>query len=44
MWEMAATRDTATSSFFLDVLFIYERVEDAPVSSDKSTVLGEELP
>jgi hypothetical protein len=39
-WETARARDTAPSSFFPDVLFIQGIVEDAPISDDEPTVLG----
>jgi hypothetical protein len=39
--EMARAKDTLLSSFFSDVLFIQGRVEDAPISDDEPTILGE---
>jgi hypothetical protein len=44
MWEMTGAWDVALSSFFPDVLYIQGRVEDAPISNDKPTVLGEQPP
>jgi hypothetical protein len=41
-WETAKARDAALSSFFLNVLFMQGRVEDAPIFNDETTVLGEE--
>jgi hypothetical protein len=39
--EMARAKDAPLSSFFSDVLFIQGRVEDAPISDDEPTILGE---
>jgi hypothetical protein len=38
---MARAKDAPLSSFFSDVLFIQGRVEDAPISDDEPTILGE---
>jgi hypothetical protein len=43
-WETAGAQDTTLSSFFLDILFIQGRVEDAPISDDKPTIQGEDPP
>jgi hypothetical protein len=43
-WETAGVQNTAPSPFFPDVLFIQGRIEDAPISDDEPTVLGEEPP
>lgn len=44
MWEMVEMRDTTSSSFFLDVLFIQVRVEDTPISDDEPTIVEEDPP
>jgi hypothetical protein len=41
IWETTREWDTTLSSFFLDVLFIQGRVEDAPISNEEPTILGE---
>jgi hypothetical protein len=41
-WERAGTRDTASSSLLLDVLFIQGRVEDAPIFNYEPNALREE--
>jgi hypothetical protein len=42
--EMERARSITPSTFFPDILFIQRRVEDAPVSNDEHTILGEEPP
>lgn len=42
--EMKGVRNTTPDSFFLDILLIQERLEDALIFYDEPIVLGEEPP